>query len=82
MFRGWKLDGNMDFSVKDTQSYIYVETFQDGVCVTHMLLVRSSFIWRVILDRLPMRSNLSCKGVEVNSLTCPVSYMFFACGNV
>ncbi|GJY96332.1 RNA-directed DNA polymerase, eukaryota, reverse transcriptase zinc-binding domain protein [Tanacetum coccineum] len=30
------------------------------------------FIWRTLRDRLPSRWNLSRKGIEVNSLNCPI----------
>ncbi|GJY79149.1 RNA-directed DNA polymerase, eukaryota [Tanacetum coccineum] len=32
----------------------------------------SIFIWRVLRDRLPTRWNLSRKGIDVDSLSCPV----------
>lgn len=34
--------------------------------------IDTSFVWRALLDRFPMRWNLSRKGVEVASLLCPI----------
>ena len=46
-----------------------------------------SVIWRLILDRLPTRLNLSLRGLEISSIVCPicntgmesVDHVFFGC---
>ena len=45
------------------------------------------FAWRVQLNKLPTRLNLSCRGVEISSILCPicnvsvesVDHLLFAC---
>ncbi|XP_071687323.1 uncharacterized protein [Rutidosis leptorrhynchoides] len=45
------------------------------------------FLWRFRLNALPLRWNLSAKGIEINSIVCPVcnngvedlSHLFFGC---
>nr|GEX16998.1 reverse transcriptase domain, reverse transcriptase zinc-binding domain protein [Tanacetum cinerariifolium] len=47
----------------------------------------SIFMWRMFLDRLPHRLNLSSHGLDLDSILCPVcnevvesnSYLFFSC---
>ena len=44
-------------------------------------------MWRLLLDRLPHRVNLSARGLEINSISCPVcdgfmesnDHLFFSC---
>ncbi|XP_071699188.1 uncharacterized protein [Rutidosis leptorrhynchoides] len=48
------------------------------------------FLWRLRLDSLPVRWNLSAKGIEINSIVCPVcnngvetrDHLFFDCSVV
>lgn len=58
----------------------------DGGVVTrcHKIVPRqvNTFIWRLSLDRIPTRFNLSKKGLELLSIGCPVcvesvQHMFF-----
>ncbi|GJT20177.1 RNA-directed DNA polymerase, eukaryota [Tanacetum coccineum] len=45
------------------------------------------FMWRLLLDRLPHRLNLSSRGLDIDSILCPVcsehvesnSHAFFSC---
>ncbi|GKC70098.1 RNA-directed DNA polymerase, eukaryota, reverse transcriptase zinc-binding domain protein, partial [Tanacetum coccineum] len=45
------------------------------------------FMWRLLLDRLPHRLNLSSRGLDIDSILCPVcsehvesnSHVFFSC---
>ncbi|GKC50828.1 RNA-directed DNA polymerase, eukaryota [Tanacetum coccineum] len=68
--------GTSTFSVKSTREHIDHCSLPNGGFETrwNRLLPKkiNIFIWRVLRDRLPSRWNLSRKGVDVVSLSCPV----------
>ncbi|GJZ74344.1 RNA-directed DNA polymerase, eukaryota [Tanacetum coccineum] len=68
--------GTSTFSVKSTHEHIDHCSLPNGGFETrwNRLLPKkiNIFIWRVLRDRLPSRWNLSRKGVDVVSLSCPV----------
>ncbi|GJW50018.1 RNA-directed DNA polymerase, eukaryota [Tanacetum coccineum] len=59
------------------------------VSLTREMVTYSSNImaWKVSLDKLPTRLNLSLRGIEIPSITCPIcscarescSHLFFSC---
>ncbi|GJX87694.1 RNA-directed DNA polymerase, eukaryota, reverse transcriptase zinc-binding domain protein, partial [Tanacetum coccineum] len=64
----------------------------DRDCVVSSLSTDGSysvniFMWRMLLDRLPHRLNLSSRGLDIDSILCPVcfehvesnSHAFFSC---
>nr|GEZ04539.1 RNA-directed DNA polymerase, eukaryota [Tanacetum cinerariifolium] len=71
----WDLNGDGVFRVKDAHNLLD-ETFlpKDDVTTRWIKCVPikvNIFAWKVFLDRLPTRSNLSKRGVAIASLSCP-----------
>lgn len=64
--------------------YIYVSSTRWNQFVPRKINI---FFWRARLDRLPMKFNLSKKGLEISSIICPVcdlqvecmEHLFFKC---
>ncbi|GJW89447.1 RNA-directed DNA polymerase, eukaryota [Tanacetum coccineum] len=88
----WDLNGDGVFRVKDARNLLD-ETFlpKDDVPTRWIKCVPikvNIFAWKVFLDRLPTRSNLSRRGVAIASLSCPncnaesedTAHLFFSCG--
>ncbi|GJV97714.1 RNA-directed DNA polymerase, eukaryota [Tanacetum coccineum] len=73
--RTWSI-GSPSFSVKCTREYIDKSYLPDGGSETrwnHFLPKKINiFIWRALRDRLPTRWNLSRKGIDLDSLSCPI----------
>ncbi|GJW96951.1 RNA-directed DNA polymerase, eukaryota [Tanacetum coccineum] len=71
----WSI-GKSSFTVKTTREHIdqgYLPN--DGMKTRWNRFLPKKiniFIWRVLRDRLPTRWNLSRKGIDVDSLSCPV----------
>ncbi|GKE51207.1 RNA-directed DNA polymerase, eukaryota, reverse transcriptase zinc-binding domain protein, partial [Tanacetum coccineum] len=84
----WNLDPSGAFSVKSTRNFIDDSflprwTFlRDG-----LKLFPSRSAWKVYLDKLPTRLNLSLRGLDIPSIICPLysikvestSHRFFSC---
>ncbi|GKA45607.1 RNA-directed DNA polymerase, eukaryota, reverse transcriptase zinc-binding domain protein [Tanacetum coccineum] len=77
----WSLDPNGSFSVADLHRLIDDHTLPSlGIKTTwDKSLPRkvNIFIWRLKLNRLPLRLNLSSRGIEISEISCP-----FCNGNV
>ncbi|GJW57203.1 RNA-directed DNA polymerase, eukaryota [Tanacetum coccineum] len=71
----WSI-GKSSFTVKTTREHIdqrYLPNDGMETIWNHFLPKKINiFIWRVLRDRLPTRWNLSRKGIDVDSLSCPV----------
>lgn len=70
----WSLDMNGVFSVSVARKHIENATYIGTGDVTRWCKVVPKkvniFMWRLFLDRLPTRLNLSRKGLELDSITC------------
>ena len=72
----WSL-GSPTFSVKGTREHIDNNLFLDegnGTIWNRFLpkKINIIFIWRALRDRLPSRWNISRKGIELETLSCPI----------
>ena len=89
----WKSDPNGHYSTKSAYNLLLGETtknldgaFED-LWKLRILAKTSIFAWRLIRDRLPTKSNLRRRHVEVNDLMCPfcgnkeedAAHLFFNC---
>nr|GFB62421.1 hypothetical protein [Tanacetum cinerariifolium] len=87
----WDLNGNGVFCVKDVRclfdDFFLPKSDVATRWVKQIPIKINFFAWRVFLDRLPSKLNLSCRGIMVNSLLCPtcnssdedVSHSLFSC---
>ncbi|GKC96397.1 RNA-directed DNA polymerase, eukaryota [Tanacetum coccineum] len=71
----WSLDGQTEFMVAGIRRHIdaFLHTGRD-MCTLWCNSVPKKvnvFAWRVMLDRLPTRYNLSRIGLEIDSILCP-----------
>ncbi|XP_071694862.1 uncharacterized protein [Rutidosis leptorrhynchoides] len=79
------------FPVKDTRKTIDSTILPSGTISTiwYKFIPRklTIFLWRLRLDSLPVRWNMSARGIELNSIVCPVcnngvesrEHLFFGC---
>ncbi|GKF82168.1 RNA-directed DNA polymerase, eukaryota, partial [Tanacetum coccineum] len=72
----WKLDSSGDFSVKSARGFID-DFFLPKVDVSTRWIKSipikiNIFAWRVYLDKLPTRLNLSLRGLDIPSILCPL----------
>ncbi|GKD46660.1 RNA-directed DNA polymerase, eukaryota, reverse transcriptase zinc-binding domain protein, partial [Tanacetum coccineum] len=82
----WSLEGSQEFSVKSSNTIL-----PEAKVPTRWLRVVpikvNDHAWRVCLDKLPTRANLSLRGMNIPSITCPLcnsaveftSHIFFTC---
>nr|GEV55874.1 RNA-directed DNA polymerase, eukaryota [Tanacetum cinerariifolium] len=90
----WDLNGEGVFRVKDVRTLLD-ECFLPKAptatrWVKYVPIKINVFAWKVFLDRLPTRSNLQHRGVQVSDLLCPIcslaqedsSHLFFSCSLV
>ncbi|KAK9058221.1 hypothetical protein SSX86_023061 [Deinandra increscens subsp. villosa] len=74
----WCLDGDSEFSVKRVRKYIDNQYLPKGNLPTKWLKYVPKkvniTVWRILLDRLPTRLNLSKRGLELESIMCPICY--------
>ncbi|GJT80314.1 RNA-directed DNA polymerase, eukaryota [Tanacetum coccineum] len=87
----WNLESSGDFSVKSARVFIddsllpKLDTSTRWVNVVPIKI--NIFAWRVCLDKLPTRLNLSVRGVDIPSILCPLCsitvesslHLFFSC---
>nr|GEW88878.1 RNA-directed DNA polymerase, eukaryota [Tanacetum cinerariifolium] len=87
----WTLDSVGDFSAKSVRTLID-DTFLPSVgnetrWINVVPIKINVFAWKVCLDKLPTRFNLSFRGLDIPSILCPVchsagvssSHLFFSC---
>ncbi|GJS35303.1 RNA-directed DNA polymerase, eukaryota, reverse transcriptase zinc-binding domain protein [Tanacetum coccineum] len=87
----WSLASSGEFSVKSARIHIDDILLPSVSSVTrwvHAVPIKINvFAWKVCLDKLPTRFNLSLRGLEIPSILCPVchsagessSHLFFSC---
>ena len=70
------MNGNGSFSVssvrKEKDKHLLVMSSSPTRWSTILPITVNVFIWRMFLDKLPTRSNLSARGVDVPYVLCPV----------
>ncbi|GKC13769.1 RNA-directed DNA polymerase, eukaryota, partial [Tanacetum coccineum] len=87
----WLLDPSGDFSIKSTREFIddsmLSKTDVPTRWVKSIPIKIKIFAWRVSLDKLPTRLNLSLRGLDIPSIICPLcsiavestSHLLFSC---
>ncbi|GJU13564.1 RNA-directed DNA polymerase, eukaryota [Tanacetum coccineum] len=87
----WSLDVSGSFSVKSTGNFIDEIFLPKADVPSRWVKVIPAkvniYAWRVFLDKLPTRINLSIRGIEIPSILCPIcnssvestSHIFFSC---
>ncbi|GJY17557.1 RNA-directed DNA polymerase, eukaryota, partial [Tanacetum coccineum] len=87
----WDLNGGGDFCVKDARDLVDEVLLPKENVVTRWIktipIKVNVFGWKLHLDRLPTRSNLLKRGIQVQSSLCPIcnvlqedtSHLFFSC---
>ena len=87
----WSLESDEIFSVASIRKFIDNKRFQEVGTTTRWIKSVSSKInivaWKIKCNALPTRFNLSRRGMEIDSLTCPVcksgvetsNHLFFQC---
>ncbi|GJY08886.1 RNA-directed DNA polymerase, eukaryota, reverse transcriptase zinc-binding domain protein [Tanacetum coccineum] len=72
----WNLESSGDFSMKSTRSFIDDLLLLKADVPTRWVKVVpikiNIFGWRVYLDKLPTRLNLSLRGIDIPSILCPL----------
>nr|GEW75991.1 RNA-directed DNA polymerase, eukaryota [Tanacetum cinerariifolium] len=87
----WSLESSCEFSVKMARSHIddfFFPSVGDPTRWIKMVSIMINiFAWKVRLDRLPMRINLSLRGIDLPFIICPIccctgetcSHLLFTC---
>ncbi|GJT88085.1 RNA-directed DNA polymerase, eukaryota [Tanacetum coccineum] len=87
----WNLNASGSFSIKSTRSYIDDLMLPNLNVPTRWVKVVPIKVnihaWKVCLDKLPTRLNLSIRGIDIPSILCPIcnsyvessSHIFFSC---
>ncbi|GJX54394.1 RNA-directed DNA polymerase, eukaryota [Tanacetum coccineum] len=87
----WDLNGGGDFCVKDARDLVDEVLLPKENVATRWIktipIKVNVFAWKLHLDRLPTRSNLLKRGIQVQSSLCPIcnvlqedtSHLFFSC---
>nr|GEZ22198.1 RNA-directed DNA polymerase, eukaryota [Tanacetum cinerariifolium] len=87
----WILDSGGELSVKSAR--LYIDDYLLSIVgpptrwVNVIPIKINIFTWRISLDRLPSRFNLSFRGIDVSSILCPIcssagetsSHLLFSC---
>ncbi|GKB43988.1 RNA-directed DNA polymerase, eukaryota, reverse transcriptase zinc-binding domain protein [Tanacetum coccineum] len=72
----WSLDGSGEFSVKSVRNFIDDSILPKCDAPTRWVklvpIKLNILAWRIRLDRLPTRMNLSSRGLEIPSILCPL----------
>ena len=87
----WSLEGSGDFSVASVRKLIDDKRFSEVSSKTHWIKVVPFKVnvhaWKVRLDCLPTRINISRRGMDIESIFCPICdnavestrHIFFNC---
>ncbi|GJY38991.1 RNA-directed DNA polymerase, eukaryota, reverse transcriptase zinc-binding domain protein [Tanacetum coccineum] len=87
----WNLVGSGEFSVSSVRRYIDDHSLPSGIMKTRWIkevpIKINVHAWKVKNDGLPTRFNLSRRGMEIDSITCPLCddyaestrHLFFSC---
>nr|GEU83829.1 RNA-directed DNA polymerase, eukaryota [Tanacetum cinerariifolium] len=72
----WSLKGSGDFTVKSVRNYIDETLLPKLDAPTHwvnLVPIKINILaWKISMDRLPTRFNLSSRGLEIPSILCPL----------
>ncbi|GKC70903.1 RNA-directed DNA polymerase, eukaryota, reverse transcriptase zinc-binding domain protein, partial [Tanacetum coccineum] len=72
----WLLDSLDEFSVNSARSHIEVillATVSSSTRWVNVVPIKINiFAWKISLDKLPTRLNLSLRGIEISSIICPI----------
>ncbi|GJU97297.1 RNA-directed DNA polymerase, eukaryota, reverse transcriptase zinc-binding domain protein [Tanacetum coccineum] len=81
----WSLEATCEFSVKSIRQLI-----DDSILPKEEVAIRwvkvmpikiNVFAWRVRLDKLPTRLNLSIKGIDILTIVCPLCHAYVESGS-
>ena len=85
----WSLDGSGEFSVRSVRCFIDDALLPKSPTrwIKLIPIKVNVLAWKICLDRLPTRLNLSKRGLEIPSILCPIcnevvessSHLFFSC---
>nr|GEX45631.1 RNA-directed DNA polymerase, eukaryota [Tanacetum cinerariifolium] len=87
----WTLEGSGEFSVASARKFIDNSRLIGSPKKTRwikMVPIKVNILaWKVQFDLLPTRLNLSCRGIEIQNICCPIcnkqvesmNHLFFAC---
>ncbi|GKB41933.1 RNA-directed DNA polymerase, eukaryota, reverse transcriptase zinc-binding domain protein, partial [Tanacetum coccineum] len=87
----WSLDGTGEFTTTFTRKLIddkrLPKVSYNTRWIKAILINVNVFTWRVGLNKLPTRLNLSMRGLDIDSISCPLcddnvestSHLFFSC---
>ncbi|GJZ29954.1 RNA-directed DNA polymerase, eukaryota [Tanacetum coccineum] len=87
----WSLSSSRDFSVSTVRSYIdefILPKLDTPTRWINLVPIKLNInAWKIRLDRLPNRFNLSSRGIDIPTIMCPLcnesaettSYVFFSC---
>nr|GEX40235.1 RNA-directed DNA polymerase, eukaryota [Tanacetum cinerariifolium] len=75
----WRLESSGDFSVKSARNYIDDSFLPKSEAPTRWIvsipIKVNIFAWKVCLDKLPTRLNLSLRGLDIPSILCPICFV-------
>ncbi|GJX31581.1 RNA-directed DNA polymerase, eukaryota, reverse transcriptase zinc-binding domain protein [Tanacetum coccineum] len=87
----WSLDSSGDFSVASIRKAIDVKRLATGTSKTRWIkyvpIKTNVLAWKIKMDALPTRFNISRRGMDIHSLACPIcdngiessDHLFFKC---
>ncbi|GJS72292.1 RNA-directed DNA polymerase, eukaryota [Tanacetum coccineum] len=87
----WRLDSSGEFLVKSARNFIddsFLPKMETPTRWVKTIPIKINiFAWKVFLDKLPTRLNLSLCGIDIPSIICPLcsitvestSHLFFSC---
>nr|GEW06896.1 RNA-directed DNA polymerase, eukaryota [Tanacetum cinerariifolium] len=87
----WSLENSGEFSVASIRKIIDGKRFQDVTSLTWWVKsvpIKVNIIgWKIKIDALPTRYNISRRGIKIDSIACPIckggvettSHLFFQC---
>nr|GEX20477.1 nucleotide-binding alpha-beta plait domain-containing protein [Tanacetum cinerariifolium] len=87
----WALEGSGEFTVtsvrKMIDDFMLPEVSSKTRWIKAVLIKVNVHAWKVKLDGLPTRLNISCRGIDIESILCPMcgkavestSHIFFTC---
>ncbi|GKC28591.1 RNA-directed DNA polymerase, eukaryota, partial [Tanacetum coccineum] len=87
----WLIDSSGEFSVKSARALIddfILPTVGSPTRWVKIVPIKINiFAWKVCLDRLPTRLNLSLRGIDIPSISCPIcssagescAHLLFSC---
>nr|GEY62656.1 RNA-directed DNA polymerase, eukaryota, reverse transcriptase zinc-binding domain protein [Tanacetum cinerariifolium] len=87
----WTLNDSSGFSVASIRCLIDAKTLvvdSNATRWNHYIPIKVNvFLWRLVLNKLPTRVNLDRKGIDVDSVLCPIccvdvetaNHVFFSC---